>query len=101
MSSAKALPGTTPYEVGTGRLDIPAALAPVHATGSTFFGFYAWPHDGDAAVSKAITYTNDGATPVTLELDEEVTGPDGESSELFDVSPTRSPSPRAAASGSR
>ena len=79
MSSAKALPGTTPYEVGTGRLDIPAALAPVHATGSAFLGFYKWPHDGDAPVSKTITYTNDGGTPVALDLSADV--PD-----LFDLS---------------
>jgi subtilisin family serine protease len=68
MSSAKALPGTTPYEVGTGLLDIPAALAPVHATGSAFLGFYEWPHDGDAPVSRTITYTNDGAAAVVFDL---------------------------------
>ena len=79
MSSAKALPGTTPYEVGTGRLDIRAALAPVHATGSAFLGFYKWPHDGDAPVSKTITYTNDGGTPVSLDLSADVP-------ELFDLS---------------
>jgi Subtilase family len=79
MSSAKALPGTTPYEVGTGRLDIPAALAPVHATGSAYFGFYRWPHDGDAPVSKTITYTNDGGAPVVLQLSADVP-------ELFDLS---------------
>ena len=86
MSSAKALPGTTPYEVGTGRLDIPAALAPVHATGSAFLGFYKWPHDGDAPVSRTITYTNDGAAPVHLELSEDVAGPGGGASDLFDLS---------------
>jgi subtilisin family serine protease len=79
MSSAKPLPGTTPYEVGTGRLDVPGALAPVHATGSAFLGFYGWPHDGDAPVSRTITYTNDGGTPVVLELS-------ADSPELFRLS---------------
>ena len=66
MSSAKALPGTTPYEVGTGRLDIPAALAPVHATGSAFLGFYKWPHDGDAPVVEDDHVHERRRTPVRL-----------------------------------
>ncbi len=78
MSSSKALPGTTPYEVGTGRLDIPASLGEVHATGSAFLGFFSWPHDGDAPVTKTITYTNAGDMPVTLSLRDEITGPDGQ-----------------------
>jgi hypothetical protein len=74
MSSSKHLEGTTPYDVGTGRLDVPAALGDVHATGSAFLGFYAWPHDGDAPAGRTITYTNSGATPVTLSLHGELGG---------------------------
>jgi hypothetical protein len=59
----------------------------VHGTGSAFFGFYEWPHDGDAAVSRTITYTNDGGAPVALELSEDMTGP-GSASDLFDLSQT-------------
>ncbi|WP_433383542.1 S8 family serine peptidase [Actinoplanes sp. CA-142083] len=68
MSSAKALPETTPFQVGTGRLDVPAALGTLHATGSAYLGFFDWPHDGDDPVSKPITYANDGGTAVTLHL---------------------------------
>ena len=78
MSSTKALPGTTPYEVGTGRLDVPKALGDVHATGSAYLGFYSWPHDGDAPATTTIAYTNAGDTPVTLSLRDEITGPDGQ-----------------------
>ena len=31
----------------------------VDATGSAYLGFYDWPHDGDAPVTKTIAYTND------------------------------------------
>ena len=46
-------PGYTPFEVGTGRVDVPAAIkTDVRATGSLFFGNYLWPHeDTDAAVT--------------------------------------------------
>ena len=37
----------TPYEVGTGRLDVLTAIDDIDATGSAFLGFYGWPHDGD------------------------------------------------------
>ena len=78
MSSSKALTGTTPYEVGTGRLDIPASLGEVHATGSAYLGFFSWPHDGDAPATKTITYTNAGDMPVTLSLRDEITAPGGQ-----------------------
>src|SRR3954447_21539052 len=47
MSSAQSLAdGYSPYEIGTGRVDVGAAVTDtVRATGSLFFGNYAWPHD--------------------------------------------------------
>ncbi|MCW3838991.1 S8 family serine peptidase [Micromonospora yasonensis] len=71
MSSAKGLAaGYTPYEVGTGRLDVAAAVrTSVRATGSAFFGFFDWPHEStDAPVTKQVTFTNSGSTGVTLNL---------------------------------
>lgn len=69
MSSAKGL-DYTPYEVGTGRLDVAAAVAgTVTATGSVYFGAFDWPHEpGDAPVAKTVTFTNDGAAARTLRL---------------------------------
>ncbi|MFD3535276.1 S8 family serine peptidase [Streptomyces sp. NPDC058664] len=70
-STAKGLDGGyTPYEVGTGRLDVAAAVrTTVRATGSLFFGNHTWPHEpGDVAVTKDLTFTNTGSADVTLDL---------------------------------
>jgi hypothetical protein len=71
MSSAHGLdPAYSPYEVGTGRVDVAAAVAgTVRGTGSLFFGSYAWPHgDEDVPVTQDLTYTNTGDEDVTLDL---------------------------------
>ncbi|OKI49196.1 S8 family peptidase [Micromonospora sp. CB01531] len=71
MSSAKGLAaGYSAYEVGTGRLDVAAAVrATVRASGSVFFGNFDWPHEPtDAPVTKQATFTNSGSTAVTLNL---------------------------------
>ncbi|WP_026058049.1 S8 family peptidase [Streptomyces sp. SS] len=71
MSTAKGLDGGySPYEVGTGRLDVAAAVrTTVRATGSLFFGNYTWPHEtGDGAVTKDLTFTNTGSADATLNL---------------------------------
>ena len=71
MSSAKGLADWySPYEVGTGRLDVAAAVRnTVTGTGSLFFGNYDWPHEPtDAAVTKDLVLTNHGSTDVSLNL---------------------------------
>jgi subtilisin family serine protease len=70
MSSAAGLDAYTPYEVGTGRLDVAAATTnPAHATGSVFHGFFDWPHGpADIPVDRTVTFTNPGAGDVTLDL---------------------------------
>ncbi|MFG3146345.1 S8 family serine peptidase [Streptomyces sp. NPDC048243] len=78
MSTAKGLDeGYSPYEVGTGRVDVAAAVrTEVSATGSLFFGNYTWPHEAtDKAVTKDLTFTNTGSSDVTLNLD--LTNEDG------------------------
>ena len=73
MSTAKPIDGGA-YHVGSGRVDLDAATSDtITATGSTYLGFFAWPHPNPAPVSKVITYRNSGATPVTLQLAEDVT----------------------------
>ncbi|MCX5395049.1 S8 family serine peptidase [Streptomyces sp. NBC_00094] len=70
-STAKGLDGGySPYEVGTGRLDVAAAVrTTVRATGSLFFGNHTWPHQpSDVAVTKDLTFTNAGSADVTLHL---------------------------------
>ncbi|MFF7177700.1 S8 family serine peptidase [Streptomyces sp. NPDC008121] len=71
MSTAKGLAdGYSPYEVGTGRLDVAAAVrTPVRATGSLFFGNHTWPHQpSDVPVTKETTFTNTGSADLTLDL---------------------------------
>ena len=81
MSSAAAIAGT-PYEVGTGRLDVLTSIDDIDATGSAFLGFYGWPHDGDPVATRTITYRNTGAAPAVLTLDGELIGSDGAGSAL-------------------
>ncbi|MEU4067573.1 S8 family serine peptidase [Streptomyces wedmorensis] len=71
MSTAKGPDGGySPYEVGTGRLDVAAAVrTTVRGTGSLFFGNCTWPHEpSDVAVTKDLTFTNTGSADVTLNL---------------------------------
>ena len=69
MSTTKVLDGTTPYQVGSGRVDVPAAvLGDVTATGSAFFGFDQWPPSDTAPITRTVTYHNDADTPAALDL---------------------------------
>ncbi|MBB2942886.1 subtilisin family serine protease [Actinoplanes lutulentus] len=74
LMSTASTPGASAYEIGTGTVDVPAALGEVHATGSVSFGFFGWPHEGDPAVTRTITYTNDGSAPITLALSADLPG---------------------------
>lgn len=69
MSTAKKLDGYTPYQVGSGRVDIPAEMnAKVTATGSAYFGFLGYPHASTTPIERTVTYTNTGDTAVSLDL---------------------------------
>ena len=68
MSTTDMLPDLGPYQVGTGRLDVAAAIGDLRATGSAYFGFFTWPHDDDAPVDRVVTYTNSGDKPIDLDL---------------------------------
>ncbi|MFD8343011.1 S8 family serine peptidase [[Kitasatospora] papulosa] len=70
MSSSKLLPDHTPYEQGTGRLDVKAAVdTTIEATGSVEVASYDWPHSAqDAVAERTLTYRNTGDEDVTLKL---------------------------------
>ncbi|MEU1775954.1 S8 family serine peptidase [Streptomyces sp. NPDC019922] len=70
MSSSKLLPDHTPYEQGTGRLDVKAAVdTTIEATGSVEVASYDWPHSAqDAVAERTLTYRNTGDEDVTLRL---------------------------------
>ncbi|MEV5610546.1 S8 family serine peptidase [Streptomyces sp. NPDC052225] len=68
MSSSRQL-GEGAYEVGSGRVSVPDAIAAkVTATGSVDLGSYTWPYENNEPVSKKLTYTNSGDTDVELDL---------------------------------
>ncbi|MFD9598915.1 S8 family serine peptidase [Streptomyces sp. NPDC059970] len=70
MSSSKKLDAYTPYEQGTGRLDVKAAVdTTIEATGSVAVASYDWPHSAsDPVAQRTITYRNTGTKDVTLDL---------------------------------
>ncbi|MFJ2418666.1 S8 family serine peptidase [Streptomyces brevispora] len=70
MTSSKELPDYTPYEQGTGRLDVKAAIdTTIEATGSVAVASYNWPHSASEPVAeRTITYRNTGKADVTLDL---------------------------------
>ncbi|MYY03677.1 MULTISPECIES: S8 family serine peptidase [unclassified Streptomyces] len=70
MSSSKVLPAYTPYEQGTGRVDVKAAIdTRIEATGSVEVASYDWPHSAsDPVAERTITYRNGGTEDVTLDL---------------------------------
>lgn len=70
MTSSKVLPAYTPYEQGTGRVDVKAAIdTTVEATGSVEVATYDWPHSAsDPVAERTITYRNTGTKDVTLDL---------------------------------
>lgn len=71
MNTSKRL-DYSPYYIGTGRLDVPAALnSTVRATGSLSFGFLQWPYNHAQPIQKTVTYTNDSDSAVTLDLQAE------------------------------
>ncbi|MDT0343398.1 S8 family serine peptidase [Streptomyces litchfieldiae] len=80
IASARPSADNTPYQQGTGRIDVPAASEQtvIAESGSLAFGTAAWPHEDDEPLTEDLTYTNLGDTDVTLELSVATgTGPDG------------------------
>ncbi|MEV7426654.1 S8 family serine peptidase [Streptomyces sp. NPDC091212] len=78
-SSAKSGSGLTPYQQGTGRVDLTKAITQtvVSEQTSVNFGTQQWPHTDDKPVTEKITYSNSGTRDVTLDLSLETTGPKG------------------------
>ncbi|MFG3706933.1 S8 family serine peptidase [Micromonospora sp. NPDC047670] len=70
MASARPAEGMTPFEQGTGRLDVAGALnRTVAATPpSLSFGTRLWPHQDDEVLTRKVAYRNAGTAPVTLAL---------------------------------
>lgn len=70
MTTATPLDGLSPYDAGTGEVDVEAAVdSDIHAEGSVSLGFLRWPNADAAPTQRTITYRNDGDEAVTLDLD--------------------------------
>ncbi|RDG37675.1 1,4-dihydropyridine esterase [Streptomyces corynorhini] len=78
-SSAKSGTGLTPYQQGTGRVDLTKAITQTVVSEQTGinFGTQQWPHTDDKPVTKKVTYSNSGTRDVSLDLSLETTGPKG------------------------
>ncbi|MGW4497116.1 S8 family serine peptidase [Micromonospora sp. NPDC004336] len=93
VATATGLPGVDATAQGAGRVDLRTALAAsvVPDSGSLNLGAQEWPHEDDAPVTRTLTYRNDGAAPVTLDLAVTLAGPDGSPApeRMVAVSPQR------------
>ncbi|MBM7786010.1 S8 family peptidase [Tenggerimyces flavus] len=71
MASAWPNPSLRPYDQGSGRIDVAAAIKQnvVTSPGGLSFGKQGWPHDDDLPVSRQLTYRNLGLTAATLALE--------------------------------
>jgi subtilisin family serine protease len=103
IGSAKRNPALSTYDQGAGRVDVANAFATQITAQPSTIGFpkALFPHDDDLPVTRTITYTNEGSSPVTLNLRIEGSGPAGIGlpEGLFTVSPaTLSIAPGATAS---
>ncbi|MBO1334734.1 S8 family peptidase [Streptomyces sp. VRA16 Mangrove soil] len=80
VGSTKGTAGLTPFQQGSGRIQVDKAIGqtvfaePV----SVGFGIAQWPHTDDKAVTKQVTYKNTGTKDVTLDLSVKATNPKGQ-----------------------
>ncbi|MEU7477033.1 S8 family peptidase [Lentzea sp. NPDC042327] len=83
--SATPAASATPFEQGSGRVDVAKAIVRnvTSSPGSLSFGRHLWPHTGEPVAAKEITYTNAGTAPVTLDLTTDTNGA------VFSVSPAQ------------
>ncbi|MFL6122259.1 S8 family peptidase, partial [Actinophytocola sp.] len=79
MATAKPNDALTVFDQGAGRVDVAKAYtATVFSTpASVDNGTVQWPHDDDQPVTRTVTYTNTGTSPVTLDLSTDLKGPNG------------------------
>lgn len=77
--SATPNPTLTPFQQGSGRIDLAKAIKQsiVSEPSSLGFGVTSYPHEDDPAITKELTYRNLGSTPVTLSLATVLNAPDG------------------------
>ncbi|WP_278235796.1 S8 family serine peptidase [Isoptericola sp. AK164] len=80
LASTAYLAEGTVFDQGTGRVDLPYAMSTtvLADTGSLSLGFFDYPQDATAPVTRSVTYTNVGDADVTLAADLQVTDENGD-----------------------
>jgi hypothetical protein len=78
-ATAKPARGATAHQQGAGRVDLTRAIAAtvLPSTGVLDLGYTPWPHTGAGPVTRTVSYSNPGRTPVTLTLSAAINRPDG------------------------
>src|SRR5262249_570583 len=76
MSTAAAVPGTV-YQVGAGRSDVGRAAAATVTGEQADADFGSIPHGSAEPVTKQLSWTNTGSSPVTLTLAASIADPGG------------------------
>jgi subtilisin family serine protease len=93
VASATPTAGLTPFEQGTGRVDSARAMTQsiTSLPSGIAFGSHQWPHVGEPLITKEVSYTNDSAVPLTLDLRVDTAAPGGTPAPagLFAVEPAR------------
>ncbi|MBP2324936.1 subtilisin family serine protease [Kibdelosporangium banguiense] len=87
VANAKPAAGQPVYALGSGIVDVPAAMSAqvLPDVAAVNFGMLSWPPSSQPVQQKTITYRNNGSTPLTMGLTTEVTdAPAG----LFAISPS-------------
>ncbi|WP_447006551.1 S8 family serine peptidase [Saccharothrix isguenensis] len=91
MASARHNAVLTPFDQGTGRVDVAEALTTTVTSEPTSLamGSQPWPHTDDTPVTKELTYRNSGADPVTFPVSVEAGSRLGEPAPagMFTVTP--------------
>jgi subtilisin family serine protease len=79
IGTAKRSSVASAYEQGAGRVDVEASFALALRAEPSTLGLpkALWPHGDDEPVTRTVTYTNDGATSLTLTLRADGRGPNG------------------------
>jgi subtilisin family serine protease len=78
-ASAKPTAGLSPFQQGSGRVDVARAITQQVVAEPTNLGFgtVQWPHDDDTPIAKTLTYRNTGGTDLTLALTLDTEAPGG------------------------
>jgi hypothetical protein len=67
------------FDQGAGRVDMARAITQTVVTSpaSVSLGLQPFPHEDDEVLTRTVTYSNLGSAPIALDLDVDVSGPDG------------------------